>query len=73
MAEGGVLSGTWSESTRNVTGTIEGRASAGVFNVVASSAGFSANLSLTTHGNKQSVSITSATVLRRASISLSRS
>jgi hypothetical protein len=73
MAEGGVLSGTWSESTRNVSGTIEGRASAGVFNVVASAAGFSANLSLTTHGNKQSVSITSASVLRRASISLSRS
>src|SRR5450631_611303 len=73
MAEGGVLSGTWSESTRNVTGTIEGRAGNGVFNVVASAAGFSANLSLTTHGNKQSVSITSATVLRRASISLSRS
>lgn len=73
MAEGGALSGTWSESTRNVTGTIEGRASAGVFNVIASAAGFSANLSLTTHGNKQSVSITSASVLRRAAISLSRS
>jgi hypothetical protein len=73
MAQGGVLSGTWSESTRNVTGIIEGRASAGVFNVVASAAGFTANLSLTTHGNNQSVSITSASVLRHASISLSRS
>ena len=72
MAQGAAISGTWTEATRNVSGTIEGQAGNGVFNVVASAAGFSANLSLTTHGNKQSVSITSATVLRRASISLSR-
>jgi hypothetical protein len=73
IAQGGALSGTWSESTRNVSGNLEGRGSNGNFQVVASAPGFTANISLTTHGNKQSVSITSGTVLRSANISLSRS
>jgi hypothetical protein len=73
MAQGGAISGTWSESTRNVSGTLEGRASNGHFQVVASAAGFTANISLTTNGNKQSVVIKSDTALRSAAISLSRS
>jgi hypothetical protein len=73
IAQGGALSGTWSESTRNVSGNLEGRGSNGNFQVVASAPGFTANISLTTHGNRQSVSITSGTVLRSANISLSRS
>jgi hypothetical protein len=73
IAQGAALSGTWSESTRNVSGNLEGRGSNGNFQVVASAPGFTANISLTTHGNKQSVSITSGTVLRSANISLSRS
>jgi hypothetical protein len=73
MAQGGAISGTWNESTRNVAGTLEGRASNGVFNVIASAAGFTANITLTTHGNKQSVMIKSDTTLRSAAISLSRS
>jgi hypothetical protein len=73
MAQGSAISGTWSESTRNVSGTLEGRAGNGHFQVVASAAGFTANISLTTSGNRQSVVIKSDTVLRSASISLSRS
>jgi hypothetical protein len=73
MAQGSAISGTWTEATRNVSGTIEGRAGNGVFNVIASAAGFTANLTLTTRGNKQSVVIKSDTVLRSANISLSRS
>jgi hypothetical protein len=72
VARGGVLSGTWSEQTRNVSGNLEGRSGVGQFNVVASAPGFTANLSLRTTGNKQSVSITSQSVLRSASITLSR-
>lgn len=72
MAEGGALSGTWTESIRNATGTLEGRGGGGNFQVVASGAGFTANLSLTTRGNKQSVVIKSAGVFRTTNIALTR-
>ena len=72
LAEGGSLSGTWSESTRNVSGSLQGRGSNGNFQVVASSPGFTANLTLTTHGNRQSVVIKSDSAIRTASISMSR-
>jgi hypothetical protein len=72
VSEGGALSGTWSESSRNISGTIEGRGSNGNFQVVASAPGFSANISLTTRGNRQSVVIRSESALRGANISLSR-
>jgi hypothetical protein len=72
IAQGGALSGTWSESSRGVTGTLEGRGGNGNFHVLASAPGFTANLSLTTRGNRQSVVITSESAFRSASISLSR-
>ncbi len=73
MAKGGALSGTWSESIRNVSGTLEGHGSSGNFQVVASAAAFTAKISLTTRGNKQSVVIKSDGAFRVTSISLSRS
>jgi hypothetical protein len=72
VAQGGVLSGTWSESSRGINGNLEGRASGGNFQVIASAPGFTANLSLTTRGNKQSVVIKSDSAFRSAAISLSR-
>jgi hypothetical protein len=72
IAQGGVLSGTWSESSRGVNGSIEGRGANGRFQVVASAPGFTANLSLATQGNRQSVVIKSESTFRSASISLSR-
>ena len=72
IANNGLLSGTWSEASRNVTGSLEGRAGAGQFNVVVSAPAFTANLSMTTRGNKQTVSITSQSQIKSASISLSR-
>jgi hypothetical protein len=72
MAQGSAISGTWSESSRNINGNIEGRSGGGNFQVVATAPGFSANLSLTTRGNKQSVVIRSETQFRGATISLSR-
>ena len=72
IARGATLSGTWSESIRNVSGDLEGRAGSGLFNVVASGPGFTANISLKTQGNKQAVTITSQTVLRSVSVQLSR-
>jgi hypothetical protein len=73
VAERGVLSGTWNESSRGINGNLEGRAGNGSFQVVASAPGFSANISLTTRGNKQSVVIRAESQFRGASISLSRS
>src|SRR5580692_6287448 len=46
VSQGGTLSGTWSESSRGVQGTLEGRGGSGNFQVVATAPGFSANISL---------------------------
>jgi hypothetical protein len=73
VAEGGALSGTWGESSRGINGNLEGRGSNGNFQVVASAPGFTASITLTTRGNRQSVVIKSESVFRSASISLSRS
>jgi hypothetical protein len=73
IAERGLLSGTWSESSRGVNGNLEGRGSNGNFQVVASAPGFTASISLTTRGNRQSVMIKAESQFRGASITLSRS
>ncbi|WP_375412586.1 hypothetical protein [uncultured Bradyrhizobium sp.] len=73
VANGGSLSGTWSESSRGVSGNLEGRGSGGNFEIVASSPGFTANITLRTTGNKQSVVIRAESQFRGASISLTRS
>jgi hypothetical protein len=72
--QGDAISGSWSETSRNVSGSVSGRAAGGTIQAVASSAVFSANLTLTTHGTKQSVSIRSpGTDLTEAAITLNRS
>jgi hypothetical protein len=73
VSQGGALSGTWSESSRGINGNLEGRGSNGNFQVIASAPGFTASITLTTRGNRQSVMIRSESVFRGASISLSRS
>jgi hypothetical protein len=73
VADGGSLSGTWRESSRGISGDLEGRGGNGNFQVIASSPGFSASISLTTRGNRQSVVIRAESQFRGASISLSRS
>jgi hypothetical protein len=54
---GGAISGTWSEASRNASGTISGRVAGSRIEAFARGDSFSANLSLTTHGNRQTVSI----------------
>jgi hypothetical protein len=73
VAEGGAISGSWSESSRGVNGSIQGRGSNGNIQVQASAPGFDANISLTTHGNRQSVVIRAESQFRGATISLTRS
>jgi hypothetical protein len=54
---GGAISGDWTEASRNASGTIEGRAIGDRVEAAARGQSFSANLSLTTRGNRQTVSI----------------
>jgi len=71
---GGAISGSWSESTRNASGTISGRANGDHIEAAARGDNFSANLSLTTRGNRQTVSIRpQAANVTAVSLSLSRS
>jgi hypothetical protein len=74
VAQGSAISGTWTETTRGASGTVTGRASgAGNVQVRVDSPGFAANLSMSTRGNRQAVSISSSgTALARVSITLSR-
>jgi hypothetical protein len=72
ISERGALSGTWSESTRGVNGTLQGRGASGNFQLVASAAGFVASLSLTTRGNRQTIGIKAESGFRGATITLSR-
>ncbi|MEH2468745.1 hypothetical protein V1281_001999 [Nitrobacteraceae bacterium AZCC 2161] len=73
IATGGTLSGTWAETTRNVSGSLEGRAGNGQFNVIVTAPAFTARLTMTTKGNKQNVAISSEGQFRGANITLSRS
>ena len=72
VAQGGALSGTWSESSRGISGNLEGRGGSGNFQVVANAPGFTASLSLATQGNRQSIAIRAAGQFRGANIALTR-
>jgi hypothetical protein len=71
-AEGSAISGTWTESSRGVSGVLQGRGGGGNFQLVAAAAGFNANIALATRGNKQSVSIRADSQFRGADIALTR-
>ena len=70
--QGGAVTGTWSESSRNVGGSIQGRGGGGNFEVVVNSAGFNANITLRTAGSKQSIGMRADSQFRAAQIALSR-
>jgi len=71
-AEGGAVSGSWSEASRNISGSLQGRGAGGNYELVASTAGFNANISLKTSGNKQNVTMRADSQFRGANISLTR-
>jgi hypothetical protein len=54
---GGAISGSWSEATQNASGSISGRATGDHIEAAARGQNFSADLSLTTRGGRQTVSI----------------
>ncbi len=53
VSEGGTLSGSWTETSRNASGSVSGREAR------IDGAGFSAQLTLSTRGDRQSVTIES--------------
>jgi hypothetical protein len=54
---GGAIAGSWSETSRGVGGSVSGHASPGHITAVAEGQSFSANITVSTHGNKQSVAV----------------
>ena len=57
VVSGNELTGTWSETTRQVTGSVTGTIQGEQISTSVSGTGFSATLGVTTRGNAQSVSI----------------
>lgn len=72
VANGGAISGNWSEVSRGVSGPLEGRASRGRFNVSINSPSFNARVELVTRGSKQTAMIVSDSTLKVARITLTR-
>ena len=72
VAAGGEVTGTWSETSRNVGGNIQGRGAGGSFHVIAQAAGFSSDISLRTTGNKQLIAMKADSQFRAANITLSK-
>jgi len=71
-AEGGAIVGNWSETSRNISGSLQGKGNGGNYELVAATAGFNANISLRTSGNKQNVTMRADSQFRGANISLSK-
>ena len=71
--DGGNISGSWNEVTRQVHGSISGRATSNQIQAQASAIGFNASLSISTRGNSQSVSIKSpGSEISEVAISMAR-
>jgi hypothetical protein len=70
---GGAISGSWSEASRNASDTLSGRAAGDHVEAAARGDSFSAHLSLTTRGGRQTVSIQpQGTNITSVSLALSR-
>src|ERR1700749_3439209 len=69
-SQGDRISGNWSEASRNIFGNLQGTAGGGQIDVFVEANGFSANLTLHTTGNKQTVSIVSKGEIRGVAITM---
>lgn len=59
VSEAGALTGTWSETSRHVSGKVSGRVNSGQIQARIDGPGFSAGMTINTRGNRQSVTISS--------------
>jgi len=71
-SNGDRISGNWSEKSRNIFGNLQGTAGGGQIDVFVEAAGFAANLTLRTTGNKQTVQISSKGEIRGVTITMSK-
>jgi hypothetical protein len=70
----GSIDGTWTETSRNVTGQVSGHVANGVIRTTVQAPSFTADLLLEIRGNAQNVSITPSGVdVKQVSITLHRS
>lgn len=72
VSERGTIAGSWSETGRGISGSLAGRERAGSITAVADAPGFSARLSVTTQGNRQTFSLSSEGDIRNVSIVMTR-
>jgi hypothetical protein len=72
-SHGDHITGNWSETNRNISGSLLGTAGSGKIDVAVESPGFTASLTLRTTGNKQTVQITSKGDIRGVSITMVKS
>lgn len=72
-ARGSAISGSWSEASHNAFGSLSGRAIGNHIDAAAQGQNFAANLSMTTRGNRQTITIHPAgTEVRAVSLALER-
>jgi hypothetical protein len=72
-SQGERISGQWTETSRNINGSLQGTAGSGKIDVLVEAPGFTANLLLRTTGNKQTVQINSKGDIRAVSITMVKS
>lgn len=73
IANGSSISGTWSETTRSLNGSLSGSASNGQYNARVAGSGFTANVSVSSSPTRQSVTISTGNAsIRRVSMSLQK-
>ena len=71
-ANGSQLTGSWSEASRGVNGSVSGSISGGEITALVATNGYAANFNVSTRGNKQNVDINSKGEIRGVQIALTR-
>jgi hypothetical protein len=72
-SQGDRVSGQWTETNRNIFGSLQGTAGSGRIDVTVEAPGFTASLALRTNGNRQTVQISSKGDIRGVSITMVKS
>jgi hypothetical protein len=72
-SHGDHITGSWSETNRNISGSLLGTAGSGKIDVTVESPGFTASLTLRASGNRQTVQISSKGDIRGVSITMVKS
>jgi hypothetical protein len=69
----GAISGSWNEASNNASGSVPGQASGNTIQATARGGNFTTDLSLTTNGNRQSMTLTpQGTDVRSVSVTLAK-